>query len=649
MLISKIRTGVKAPWAKILLGFFFIALFGGFGIVQVVRKLISGNGDGVALVNGQEISRAFFKQKEQEAQERISMLYRRFGQATPMVMAMQGISLDPQKTALDSCINATLLDQLVKNIPVYLSQEYLKNKFQDPIFLVTKLMHVMPPDVVTSQGRINMDAFQRFMMSYNLGPIEQELVSSLKQEMALKLIGDAFWLPQFVEKEIIAHHNVQKKYTIMTLSLDDMIKREQEKGASLEEIQQFYTQENQINKRYSIPAKRNGIKWIFEPQNFTVKVTDKEIENYYNKVKISKFIETPTQVKIREIILDDVKNVGLKELRNQIEQLHAEFIAHPEKFAQQEKSKVVDFFKRGDKKEKAIEQAAFRLKENGAISSVIELENGYALIQRIDRKESTFKPLEKVKAEVQKIVRDKKFATEFSKMATRMIRMSSEDPKAFEQFIESNKAQQEKVAAVAKDEGPVAGRLFSLKKRGDKIAYVSDGKGVILELGDILKPATPPFDIMKPVIEKDFYAIRAQKSLADQLKLEKEKVLQSNVVTASSGSKIEKTDWIGPKDEEKLKKLFEKGIPQDILLLDIKGGVVATMGKKDGYIIRLDDERVLSDTKTEADKNKLEYELNKQLHELFQRAFVASLYRTATIKIGDLQANHKQYQGDDLL
>lgn len=649
MLISKIRTGVKAPWAKILLGFFFLALFGGFGIVQVVRKLVSGTGDGIALVNGQEISRAFFKQKEQEAQERISMIYRRFGQAAPMIMAMQGMSLDPQKTAMDSCINTALLDQLVKNIPVYLSSDYLKIKFQDPIFLVTKLMHVMPPDVVTAQGRINMEAFQRFMMSYNLGPIEQELISSLEHEMALKLIGNAFWLPKFVEQEIMNHHNVQKKYTIATVSFDDMVKKEQEKGADLKEIHDFYIKENETNKRYSIPAKRNGISWVFEPNNFEIKVTEKELENYYNKVKLSKFVEMPTQVKIREIILDDVKNTGLKELRNQIEQLQAEFTAHPEKFAQSDKSKIVDFFKRGDKKEKAIEQAAFRLKENGAISQIIELENGYALIQRIDRKEATFKPLEKVKAEVQKLVKDKKFATEFTKIATRVIRSSSEDAKAFEQFIETNKAKQEKVAAVAKGEGPVAGRLFSLKKRGDKIAYISEGKGVILELQDILKPNIPPFDMMKPFVEKDFYAARAQKSMTDTVKAVKEKVLQSGKLEASVGVKVEKTDWIGPKDEEKLKKLFEKGVPQDLLLLDTKGGVITAMGKKDGFIIILDDERTITDAQTESDKNKLEYELNKQLNELFNRAFVASLYRTATIKIGDLQASNKQYQGDDLL
>ena len=62
-------------------------------------------------------------------------------------------------------------------------------------------------------------------------------------------------------------------------------------------------------------------------------------------------------------------------------------------------------------------------------------------------------------------------------------------------FIEKNKGKAETVAPVTKDENKISGRLFSLKKSGDKLAYVSEGKGYILELKDSINSVLPPFEI----------------------------------------------------------------------------------------------------------------------------------------------------------
>lgn len=643
MLITKIRTGIKSPIAKMLLFFFFIALFGGFGIAELVRRVMGGRTDGVAMVNGEEISKACFTRKHDEAKEEINLYYKRFGQSASALMAMQGINSNPEESALNKTIQETLLNQVVQKIPVYLSSKYVETKLQDPYFLVSKIYHLMPQDIINHQGRVNIEAFNRFISSYDLRPLEDDLENSLKQEMALTLLSDAFWLPKFALNEMLENQNLQRKFSIATFSIEDAVKKAEEKGVTDAEIKNFFDEQNRKSKHYYIPAKRNGTKWVFDTADFEVKITQKELEEFYNKVKRSRFVEVPTQVKIREIILNDVKNKGLHELKAQMEKLHQKAVAQPSDFAKlaQEHSDaketaknggLVDFFKRGQK-DKAIERAAFRLKADGDISPVIQLENGYAIIQRVGRKENVFKPFEKVKPELNKLLKEKKFTREFTKAANRIIHSQSDDKaKKLKEFVEKYKGKEERVPAVAKNENPIALRLFSLKKRGDKVAYISDGKGVILELNDILKKNLPPFDMLKGFVKKDYLNDKARKAIAQEIKKVKAQSFKAGKLEVPAGASVKKTEWIDVNSHDKLKKLFAEGVPQDIMLLDKKGGVISAMGAKDGFVIRLDELKD-PENKPEAEKqNQLKVSIEKQLRQLFMSSFIASLNRNATIE-----------------
>lgn len=63
MLITKIRTGIQKPWAKGLLFFFLLALFGGIGIGNALKRLLGGRTDGIGVVNNQEIPKSLFTKK----------------------------------------------------------------------------------------------------------------------------------------------------------------------------------------------------------------------------------------------------------------------------------------------------------------------------------------------------------------------------------------------------------------------------------------------------------------------------------------------------------------------------------------------------------------------------------------------------------
>ena len=641
MLITKIRTGIQKSWAKGILFLFLLALFGGIGIGNALKRLLGGRTDGIGVVNNQEIPKNLFLRKKHQAESLINSLYQRFGQAAPMIMSMQGINPNPEEAALESIVQTMLLDQLVVSIPVHIASDYVDLKLQEPYFMASRLQDILPQGVITPEGKLNIEAYQQFMSHYTLTPeMKADIAQSLSQELALDLVDSSFWLPDFAAREFLRNKNGLRKFSIAKFQLDDFVKEAQKKKATDQELKAFFDEQNNKNKRYYIPAKRNGIRWLFNPQDFPLTITDQEIEAYYKKVKHARFIDKPTQIKIREIILDDVKGKGLKQLRTEINELYQKVIVNPKDFAKiaQEHSTgktaknggLVDFFKRGEK-DKALERAAFKLKENEEISSIVELEQGkgFALVQRIDRKETEFKTLAQVKDELIKTLKEKKFSVEFVKMASKVTKLQEEDQEAFQQFVKKYKGKEEKIDAVAKEEGAVAGRLFALKKRGDKTAYVQEGKGYILELQDSLQKNLPPFEMLKPYVEKDFYQDKGQKNLGLTIKSLKEQSLKSKKFEVPQGTQIEKTDFIDFSVQDAVKKFLEKGVPQEAMMLDKEGGILAQISGNTGYLIRLD-----SVKESEKDQSaQARFKLESQLKKVQSAAFIASLRRTATIEI----------------
>lgn len=641
MLITKIRTGIQKPWAKGILFFFLLALFGGIGIGNALKRLLGGRTDGIGVVNNQEIPKNLFLRKKHEAESLINSLYQRFGQAAPMIMSMQGINQNPEEAALESIVQTMLLDQLVAKMPVHLASDYVDLKLQEPYFMASRLQGILPQGVITPEGKLNIEAYQQFMSHYAItDEMKAEIAQSLSQELALDLVDSLFWLPKFAASEFLRNKNGLRKFSIAKFQLDDFVKEAQKKKATDQELKAFFDAQNDKNKRYYIPAKRNGTRWTFNAQDFPLTITDQELEAYYKKVKHARFIDKPTQIKIREIILDDVKGKGLKQLRAEINEIYQKVIVNPKDFAKiaQEYSTgktaknggLVDFFKRGEK-DKALERAAFKLKENEEVSSVIELEQGkgFALVQRIDRKETEFKPLAQVKDELIKTLKEKKFSVEFVKMASKVTKLQDGTNQAFQEFVKKYKGKEEKIDAVAKEEGALAGRLFALKKRGDKTAYVQEGKGYILELQDSLQKNLPPFEMLKSYVEKDFYQEKAEKNLALTLKSLKEQSLKSQKFEVPQGTQVEKTGFIDVAVQEEVKKLLDKGVPQETLMLDKEGGILGQIVGNTGYLIRLDSVK----ESEKAQPATLIFKLESQLKKVQSAAFIASLRRTATIEI----------------
>jgi|GEM_PF-3682016 len=612
MLISKIRTGIKSPFSKGILLLILLALFGGFGLL---RTLLGGKtGNGIAWVNKEEISKTDFLNKYKALKNYVDYIYAQVPDkaVAASILEQSGIGEDLSGNVLKGLIKESLLHQAALKAPLYVSYDFIQEKMADP-----RNAH---RDVSSAE-------------------MQEAMSKGLQNELILNVIYNSSWVPQFIVNDAYQSGMVPKKFTIVTLPLDHFIKTEEEKTSNPEELKNFF--EANKNKLYTIPAKRSGKMWTFDVEKFSLEMSEQEVEDYYKKNKQTQYIDKPAQIKIKEIRFDDLKGKGLNQLQNDAQSMRTELDTNSVLF--EKKAKTVDFFSRGSK-EKSLERAAFYLKNDGDISPVIDLEGkGYAIVQRVARKDATYKPFTQVKADIKKALLKRKFSQDFQKSAGRITRTEGENAtEQFKSFIDKNQAKYEEIDPQISGANPSASRLFALKKVGDRLPFMHDGKGVIVELTGMTTKSIMPFELIIEHVKKNLAREKAHKELAKAVVELKRQNLASKMLKAPSYGKIQKTDWIDSRDQDQLKKFVEQGIPLEFIFLGKKGGMIASVGKKDGFVVCLDEFKTIDSEKEKKGKQEVLTSLMQEFKGITAQAFIASLYRNAKIdtsKSSDMGSN----------
>ena len=208
------------------------------------------------------------------------------------------------------------------------------------------------------------------------------------------------------------------------MSLADYVQKERQKEVSHDEVRAYYDAHNSSEKKYWIPEKRIGSSSLITPKEYSVKITDSAINSYYEDNKTTLFADKPAQLEVRYILIDKdfVSEDGLFAYDFLI-QKRAELVQNPSDFARVAEQFSVDPsaknggklkpFERGEQ-EHALERAAFVLQQDNAISDVIEMQQGYALVQRIRKIARTFKPLDAVRTEIKKRLIEREFKELFT-------------------------------------------------------------------------------------------------------------------------------------------------------------------------------------------------------------------------------------------
>ena len=646
-IIISMRKFINGTAGRVFMGLLFLTMFGGIGLSGIIFKFFKGNNfEGIAMVNGVEISRQLFQTAVAQEDRQISHIRQQYGKNADLYMKIMGISPNPQINAANRLIHTELVDQFAQNMSVHIAHGYLEARLADPRFLMQEAGESLPQEVFTPQGTLDIYAALEYLKGTGQMPaLEKQLEDKLKKQFAVLMLQSAFFVPSYMIKALYAEQKLAKKFSYQTFSLDTFLASEKTKGATDGQLKAFYNDQNKLAKSYWTAETRTAILWTFSPEDFGVTVEKSELDAYYGKNKSTRFVKDPLQIKVREIVFDDVAGKGLKALAEEATMVRGQLTEAPtafEKLAKECSSNkktatnggLVDFFKRGTH-EKEYEKAAFKLKEDGEISPVVQVEKGFVILQRVARKDSTFETFDAVKDTIEKTLLEQKFKSEFTRQANQLSRQ--ENPQeARDTFVSAHHGTRTTMPNVKRDsQDPIEQRLFALRNEGDFNAFVMNDKGIIVQLETRKKTEEAPFDTVKAKVAADFYEAQATKALEAAVKEAKSNVLKNKAFAPVDGGKISSTQWVKMDDEKQIKELAEIGFSEECFSLDWQGAVLSSFSPKNGIVIRLEQLEEIEENEFKEKKPEILKMVFERNNAVFSQAFIASLFRTATIKVNN--------------
>jgi hypothetical protein len=408
-------------------------------------------------------------------------------------------------------------------------------------------------------------------------------------------------------------------------------------------LKEFFKTANARNKHYWIPEKRTATIWKFAPEDYGILVSNDEIESFYKQNK-QQFIDQPAAVQARRILFKINNTTDKQATEQKAYSVYTQIKDDPSKFAELAKTHsddkqsaakggLLEFFSRGQKNP-ALERAAFRLQEDGAISSLFMSDDGIELIQRVARRQATYKTLAAVTTEIENKLRNIKFAEAFATDMQQLIEKQSLP--AAQEFAQAKKACQETLQQKSRSAGDDSALFKKLFKTpvGQWAFVIDKGVGILINTLSVEKKHEPTFESAKQLVSEDYYKQQAKGRLLAKLEAAKKAAKNADIATIKDqfGVKMETTDWLKKDDQEQLKKLDDKGLPVDTLITLAKGSVATTEKNGNGYLISVVAQQEFMADEFNAKRQEIKQKLYQEEEELVKQGYIASLYRNATIK-----------------
>ncbi len=643
-MITAIRRSFKSKIYKVVLWITFLAVGGVFSIFEFFRIFFSvGNkSEWVLDINGHKIYTPEFARVAADQEERIRIMRAQYGQYADLYFQMMGIKLDPQSLAANEIIRKELLNEQANKLPLYVSNDIAQSQLQNPIAISQELSDLVPFSTWDhSLNGVNPLALNRYLQHIGMTTtaFNHQLARAVKRADLKKLIEHSSYVPNFEIKSQFAQNFLKSKFSIATISGQDLLNTVKKEAVSDESLKAYYDLKNAQEQKYRVPEKRSARIATFEPANYGISVSDEEIANYYNNNK-AQFIDQPAQVQVRRILFKVEDPSKEQEVKTLAQEVLAKATQNPKSFADlaKEYSKddktvaqggLMPYFAKGQH-DKTFERAAFILKDDGSISELIRTADGYEIVQRIGKKLQTFKPLATVSKDIKEIVLKKKFADQFT-ADTRKLSNQADNKEAVAQFIKEKNGKANEMTTTENNNMVLTRIIFKLKK-GESSSFQENGAGKLVTLNDIKQSYVPELSEIKDRVKEDFYAQKAKEALEKQLN-------EAKNATRSFDSlgKVEKTGWLihsqdSKDDQKELTELTKKGIDLGKMFqLENKGAITGYERNGNGYVIRLDERAPFDETLFKDKKELLLSQAKEQKKSFIMAGFVASLYRNAKI------------------
>jgi peptidyl-prolyl cis-trans isomerase D len=644
-MITTIRKHIKSGLFKAIMWLFLIVL----GAMFLMPDTMSNRTQSmpwIARINGTEISAQVFGQTVTKQEYNIHMLRQQYGQYADMFMQMLGLDQDPKKVALQELVRDEVMNQVVEKIPLYIHRDYIDQKFNDLNFVQQSGLYTLLPLGFFNAEGLDENALRGYLMKMGITSVQFETMveQAMARYIALELAGLAAYSPSYVLEDAINNELGKKKYALLTFSLDAVKAEEKKKGVSEQELQTFFDMHNKRNKRYWIPEQRAGIVWEFNPEAYGITITADEIQRYYDAQKLKKYIESPSQVQVRRIVFKSSVSEPRAAVMQRAQQVRSELLKKPEDFAKIAKEQSADtasssnggllpFFSKGER-DQTFERKAFLMKDTGEISELFESPDGFELLQLVSKKPVQYKPLSKVKSEIEQTLLHQTFAKDFSKDLKKVLDATGINEGALEKFVENKKHKKASVPLTEKDDSKRAAVLFRLKS-GEADFYIDGNIGYIVQVTDIKPRSAPQLEAVKSVVESDLLQDRAEKSLVNRIEQAKEAIKHKDpaAVAKEYNAVLEYTDMLHKENKEEIEKLKAAHKPiEKMLQLGKVGALGSHFDGNKGFLFYVAEAENI-DKEMHKDKQlQAVARANYERKGLFIEGFVASLSENATIE-----------------
>jgi len=641
-MISDFKRQLQSPAYKPFLWFAAFLMIGAYSIPMIVRTLLTPGQQWAFQINGHAITVKELQYEVGHQERLLAQVRARFGNYANYVLPYLGLNADPIISAKEKLIRDQAISQAGKKMGIYLHDDYVKEMLRNKEFVMRDLIMALDPSILDDTGVVNQRKLAAFLQSQkrSMADFDQKVEQLLVQRMVKDIAMSAYYTPLFETAEEQLAQMGAKTFSILALPFEKILAQEKEKTVTTDELKAFFDQENKRTKRYLVPEKRTGIVWKFGPD--TYQATEEEIAAFYENNKERLFVESPLQVQVRMILIKAPAS-DRRSAFDKIMALKSKLAVNPTSFEavaaqeshDEESAKnggLLPFFSKGQK-DPVLERAAFQLKNDGDISDVIELENGYALVQRVGRKPKEYVSLEKARQSVIEKLSQERFKKTFSAQIKSILESGETAEKQLEDLVRTKGAVAQEIAGQERDETKLMTTLFKLK-RNDATFYFEGNEGFVVKLTEIQEQFVPSVTDIEDIVRDNLYEVRARKAMAHKL-LEMRadaKTIPFEEIAQKYAASLTRTNEILPDSKTELEELSKKEVPVAALAEMSKVGTMLMQETQAyGYLIRLDAIQGVDVQSIDPEAKKQLAKLQDAKREIFLNSFVASLCRNATI------------------
>jgi len=625
-------------WHSVLWIVFISVALGGLSSI-IVFRYHSPQALSVATVDGDPISFKKFNAELEAARSQITMLRnyaRARGIPEDLFLSMEQVR-NPQKYALDSCIQQKILERVERGIGIVLDEKIFSDS----------LIKNLPYHLFDREGKVDEQVYKRYLMGKRLSVTEYEegVENDLIQQLTTEFIKQAHYLPYRVTHQAHQSDVLRKKFTVTKIPLATFVKRAEKESIPGETLKTYCQKHREA---YRVGEKRKASYWNVTAETYLAKTTidDSVIERFYDRNK-STLYRIPPKVKLRRILIPEADGFS------RAQELHAQLIAAPDQFASMAKNHsadkqtshsggIVDFFDKGTY-DPSFERAAFRLQNVGDISPVVTTKDGFEVLQLIERKPASIKPLAEVREEIASSIKAKKALRLMQHEVKNVMRQAKKNPAELAIFVKQNKFKKQETDWLQKPNGAgnklterLAQKVFEQKtsKTGDSGFFAHGDDFVIYQVADVEKSFVPAFSKISSDVEEDYRAQAARSAIKKASQEIRdtffEKRMPLKEIATTMDLNTETTGFILRNDTSS-----EKGIPSGVIsrafILSDKNQLFELTQDDVTYLIQLVDTQERKEPISIKETFLLHNDLVEQSEKTYLSGFIASLQSRAKI------------------